>query len=255
MKHLLITITAMILIIGCSNKEPVYQGLTLDVWAKRLQSEEAVERGDALDVIKEIGKKAKSAERAVRQVARNDKYPDIRMKAIVTLQAMGSVTGEFKKFIANYTEPFLLDDEDGLDLDEMDRMFSDKLSGEDDLEYLRELEEKKTDSIAKSKIKLEFPAAESDQSEWASKKFTESISILSTELNNPSVLAQLMKSDDFLERQFAMQKLMKQMAGYEEEDEYFELPADVFSAFNLASDDNDSLIKALADEALNNWAP
>lgn len=238
---------------GCSKKEVIVQGIPLTVWAERLTSEDPAVRADALDVIATVGKKAKTIELPVRQIARNDKFQDIRLKAIDALDAMGAVTGEFDAFVSERTAP-LIPEESEFSEELTEAMFSDKVSGETDIEMLQEIMDEKLDSVKGMKLDdLDFPIGEEDRADWAQKKLTEEIGRLSNELSNPAVLTRLMSSEDVLERRFAIQKLIGQLAGKEEDFE-FEIPSDILGALSSAREDSDSLIQALAEEAFGRWS-
>jgi|GEM_PF-1391921 len=260
MKKILVLLLAVGLLASCNgSKEPEAQGLKLSVWVGRLDDADAAIRLDALSVLKEMGKPAATAEDKVRTLARNDQYPDVKMKAIEALQAMGKNVDEFKAFIAYYTAPF--DDtpteDGGMSNDEFDNegggssddgggsMRKTRGSSGNDLDILREMIEDslKLQTKDSSGNASKIPQTQQDLVQLGAKRRSESMQNLMDQIGNPSVLADLLSNGDMQEKVYALSKLSLSSGENER----------VVSALDLAKLDPDSNIRRLAKEAGKHW--
>lgn len=239
---------ALMLCVGCNKVEkPVYEGLTLKAWVERLKSPEPEVKIDALKVIESIGPKALPAEEYVRDIARNETNAEVVLKAIETLEAMGAQIVEFDEFLAMYYAPVIpSDEEDELLLDEelMDEEEAEMMkhiSGDGDLEYLRELENEEDDSVDIDTSVV--PLGTDQYDEWVESRRSSSLSDILNILNRPEVLEELMQVGDELEREFAVRRLATQGG----------LDPKIVEALEKVLDDPDSTMSLNAKKALENW--
>ena len=252
------------LLLGCGGEEEVlYEGLTLKMWVDRLQSPEAADRKDALEVIKSIGKQAIAAESKVRQIARNDPYTDVKMLAIETLKAMKVTTVEFQTFVNQYDMPIMdlmrdttefedeFDEEQAQIQEEFETFdLMERASGDDDLSFLREMEAEALDTIGRYKKVADrdeedslIPTDPEEYAQWSDDRFKGDVQDLLGQISNPRVLAAIHSGGDNIDKLFAASKL-SQMKGVDE---------DIVKALEAAQSNPDSLIQALVEQALKNW--
>jgi hypothetical protein len=248
------------LLVGCGGEEePLYEGLTLNMWINRLESPDAEDRKDALGVIKGIGKKALTAENQVRKIAQNDPFIDVKMLAIETLQAMNVTTVEFQSFITQFETPFTeeVDEEfdygDEEDFEDEDMIDSEVLvegySGEDDLLYLRDLEEGLFDTVEgksqqdRDDLNKTIPTDPDEYKKWSEEQYKGEVSDLLNQISNPRVLATILSDGESIDKLFAATKL-SQMTGADEQ---------IVKALEDASSDPDSTIRRLVKQALEKW--
>jgi len=235
------------LLLGCKGKDnQVYQGLPLKTWIIRLDAPEKEIRIDAMKVIAEIGEPAISAEPYLRMIARKDPSTEIRINAIMSLEAINAATAEFQDFIDEYHAPLIPDEfeeyqaeiaEQQLD-DPEEELFS---SGDGDLEFLQDLEAGLLD-VQKSESTM-IPRDSAELAEWVSNFQGDAISNIMNQLQNPAVLAMLLKSGGDAEKIMAATKL-SEMEGSNSQ---------VIEALEKATDN--PLISDLVKQALEQWEP
>ncbi len=236
------------LIAGCGEpKEPLYQGLPLKVWVKRLEAPEPEIRADALEVIADVGNPARAAEQYVRNLARNDPSTEVRMLAIKALEAMDVPVVEFQDFLDAYYAPIIPDSEEYFDdmaKNDEDEELNEKISGDDDLSYLKAFEENKLDSMA-SRLSDMMPKDSAEYQEWLEERQAGEVLNLLNQLSNPKMLAKILEIGNAVEREFAARRLG-------------EIPGDdpdIIEALEKASNDTVDIIRQAAEEALHRWMP
>ena len=214
------------------------------MWVARLDSTEPNIRADALEVITGIGKPARPlAENAVRKIAREDPFADVQMLAIEALEVMGAETQEFQTFLDTYSEASGNDDTDD------ERM--EHLSGEDDLDYLHDLQAEGADSTptvvgSERRERLNrnvIPADPDEQRVWSETHRMEDMETFLSQLRNPTVLADILAMGDLIERRFAALMLAEGQGENER----------VVEALQRAGEDSDSLVRATVETALERW--
>ncbi len=233
---------------GCG-KEPEKDGIPLKVWLKQLGSSETIYRIEAAEAIGSMGKVAREkAEPMLTNLAGNDPMPRVRVAAILALKELGAPTNEFEDYLAEVTTPMNeLTPEDlaGLDIvDEMgeiDEKVLFKGLQEDDLDFLKELENTIVDSMLTSADVL--PTDPEELKAWQDTRRKEQIDVLRQQFRNPEVLAELLATGDPLEKRYAA-KLLGDNQGVSER---------VFLALTMAIADQDTLVRKLATEALKKW--
>lgn len=258
MKNIIILLIILGLVVSCNgSKEPEAQGLKLSVWVERLDDSDPAVRLDALTVIKEIGKPAGSAEDKIRTLARQEQYPDVKMKAVEALQAMGKSVEEFRAFIAYYTAPF--DDTPTEDGGMSTKTYDEDGGGtyndgqgsrtpggsSDDLDMLKELMEDSAkflipDSLGNASRQQ---ADEKQLVQLGQKRRTESMQNLMDQIQNPGTLVSMLEMGDLQEKIYALSKLASQSGENSQ----------VVSALDIAQLDSDSTIRRLAKQASKNW--
>lgn len=209
-KFLMYLISVFILT-GCSgSRDQLYQGLPLSVWVERLKSPEDEIRADAIEVLIEIGKPALATEPYLREIARTDPSHVIRVLAIEALDGLDRPIVEFHNFLDDYNAPIIPGIDSELEAlyntydDEVD--FHGKISGADDLAYLKALEE----GTLGSERDNPDDEASSDgyrNEEWIEKMQKNNVSNLLNQLNNPKLLELLLEHGESLERDYAGRKL------------------------------------------------
>ncbi len=244
-----IIICLVYLIAGCGGSdEPLYQGLPLKTWVKRLEAPETEIRVDALKVIADIGKPARPAKRYVRDVARNDPSTEVRLLAIEALEAMDVPAVEFQNFLDSYYAPIIPDSEEYFDDFERDVSDEDDLlehaSGDDDLAFLRAFEEDRLDSVT-SRLSEPMPKDSAEFIRWFTNHQSEEVLNLTNQLNNPKMLAKLLEVGSVIEREFAARKLIE-IVGDDPK---------IIEALEKASNDSIDTIRQAAEEALQKWLP
>lgn len=262
-KYLSLILSFALFILSCGKEDAqLYEGLPLKTWVDRLESPDPDIRMDALKVIGSIGIKARVVEDYIRDLASDERIPEVKMEAIKTLESMKVRVIEFNDFIDLYNAPLnpfetdeldenivydsdleFQEDTDNLDELEMDEEFLQHASGDDDLEYLKmiasgqlDLEDIDTSSISNS--------SGSGFSKWLPSEQTNEISNLLNMLNNPVVLRELLNSGDELTRDFALKKLGVQSGSV---DGMKELLTELLGATN------DTSVVQAAEKALKNW--
>ncbi len=233
-----------VFLFGCGKKEPLYEGLPLSAWIDRLSSGVPEERGDAARVIGDIGPAAKSAENALRLAARVETYPDVKIAEVMALKSIGADTREFEDFLKKATAPIISDEEEEFrpEIDENNESYEgEEIPGkeEDDLQYLIQLSENPPDSL-----KQLFPKDPEAQRRWAEERRREQITTVMSQLQNPDVLAEILRSGDLEERRLAARMLVGRSG----------VNAAVVDALEGAKFDPDSLIRTAAIEALKKWS-
>jgi len=241
--------------VGCT-KEPEYQGVGLKLWVKQLSADDPTLRTEAAQAIGAIGKIAREpSEPSLRQIAKYDPRPATRVAAILALKAIGAPTAEFESYLKEVTAPLTEDESD--DEDKMGQGDADIMSeaeeykdenrqpatGQDDIEYLQALEAMR-DSVIDSSSQGVMPTGEEERKEWIEKRRSDAMSTLLQELQNPDVLAEMIKGGDPLQRRMAARMLQNQEGGEN---------ARVFEILTKAKADSDTVLKRLAEDALKKW--
>ncbi|MBM3327427.1 MAG: hypothetical protein FJY65_10735 [Calditrichaeota bacterium] len=231
-----------ILTLGCGKREPVYEGLPLSTWVERLSSEAPEERGDAARSIGEIGSAAKTVENALRTAARREIIPDVKIAEVLALKSIGADIKEFEDFMKTTTAPIISTEDDSVEYnpDEYYEGEQEPAPGEDDLQYLMQLADGTTDSLSALKM---FPKDLEAQRKWAEERRQEQIGTMMSQLQNPDVLAEILRAGDLEERRLAARMLVGRSG----------VNAAVVDALEGAKFDTDSLIKTAAAEALKKW--
>ena len=132
-----------ILIIGCSrDKTTKIDGMSLEMWAARLDDEDTDSKLDALEAISYFGIEAVNLEQRLIYVGRYDKNNEVKYQAVKLLETLNLPTYEFHDFLDLYNAPLIPD------FSEDEPLFGtgptglpDKSSIMDDLNFLRELVE------------------------------------------------------------------------------------------------------------------
>lgn len=241
MRKKCIFLISILFFIGCGGSDkPLYEGLTLKTWVDRLATPDDDIRLDALRVIASIGVRGRAAESYVLEIAREDPSPKVRLAAIEALESMGVPIVEFGDFLDLCNSP-LIPTEDVREYEEIEEEFGEGASGENDLEYLKQLEYGEPDSFAKDTVMI--PEDPDERLEWANARMSESMADILTMLDNPQVLTALLQVGDKLERLYAAQKL-SQFSGDNIE---------IINALELLQNSPDSSLKKAASEALKHW--
>jgi hypothetical protein len=154
---------------------------------------------------------------------------------------MGAVTVEFEEFIKLYQGPIIPSEEEETSLvDSLEEEFGDKISGDDDLQYLKGLSE--NDSSAQE----DFDNPPEDSAElrkWMEGRLSEETGILLESLSNPNVLREILLSGSDLEKEYAVRKLASQSG----------ISENIVEALKKAASDPNTKIAEAAKEALKNW--
>ncbi|MCF7810293.1 HEAT repeat domain-containing protein [bacterium] len=235
-----------IVLLGCKGKnDKVYQGLPLKTWIIRLDAPEKEIRIDAMKVITEIGEPAISAEPYLRQIARKDKSPDVKMNAIMALEAINAATAEFQDFIEEYNAPIIPEDEEfGIvseeEIPEEAEEVDFDMAG-DDLEYLQDLEAGLLDNPETESTMI--PQDSAELAEWVDNYQIDAVADIMNQLSNPTVLAMLLNSGSDAEKLLAATKLAE-MEGSNSQ---------VVEALENAVDNPQ--ISELVKQALKRWEP
>lgn len=233
---------------GCST-EPKHDGIPLHAWIKQLESAEMILRIEAAESVGAMGVPArKKAEPMLTNLAANDPMPKVRVAAILALKAMGAPTKEFDEYLAEVTTPLNeLTEEDiaGRDIideeGEIDEHALFKGLQEDDLDFLKELENQPLDTMLTSADVI--PKDPEELKAWQDARRKEQVETVLQQFRNPEVLAEVLSTGDPLEKRFAA-RLLGDKEGVSER---------VFEALTLAATDQDTLLKKLATEALKKW--
>ncbi len=230
---------------GCGGpEEPIYEGLTLAGWVERLADPDPDIRIDALKVIASIGPPARKIEDTVRTVARRDDDPDVRMRAIEALNAMGMSTVEFQRFVDFYNAPIYPTEDEELSTlwseDEEEDVFQDN-SSDDDLEYLRKLESGELEKPSADTGVI--PSDSAAFAKWVEQRQLNVAQELLQMLDNPVLLAEILRIGDQLQREFAARALAEK----EGED------LKVVEALEQAREDPDETVRQAAAKALGKW--
>ncbi len=197
--------------VGCSNNGAVkIDGITLDVWAERLDSGETDIKLDALDAISSIGSQGLKLKHKLTYVARYDNNNEVKYSAIKVMENLNLPIDEFADFIQLYDAPIIPVAQEGEILygrgaSNRGARQVDKSSVMDDINYLKELSNSskyQADSGIRS-----IPTDPDEYDEFVDVKRSESIDDLIQMLNDPDVLHGLMKSGDELEKTFAFDRL------------------------------------------------
>jgi len=242
MKRVIYILLACALVLGCAKpEEPLYQGLTLKTWVERLESSEPEVRADAVKVIQGIGLSARPAENSIRQIARNDPYPDVRILAVEALEAMGASTLEFQNLLEAYHAPVIPEEEELPEFMDEEAELLEHISGADDIAFLQAIIEYRADTGRLDTTMVPTDSAELAQ--WIEERRSDAISGLLHQIENPTVLALILEAGNLIERQFAARML----ADMEGED------SRIIQALERAVDDPDSLVRSAAFEALKRW--
>lgn len=245
----LLLICPLIVLWGCRHREPEYLGISLSQWVEQLSSPLPEERIDALKALSAIGGSAKKAEDKIREVARADPDLKVRVEAITTLKNLGLPIGEFEQFYQEMTAPLFFEPTDTItppstQPEEEEEGAGSELtvpSTEEDLEYLRSLS---AESDTTTPPPREFPEDTAKREVWRAGKMKEEVATILGSLKNPAVLAELLRSGEIEERRLAARRL----AQTEGKDEA------IVEALESARSDPDSVVRALAQEALKNWS-
>ncbi len=242
----IIFLIILTLLAGCKGKDKqIYQGLPLKTWIIRLDAPEKEIRIDAMKVIAEIGEPAIFAEPYLRQIARKDPSPEVKIHAIEALEAINAPTAEFRNFIDEYNAPIIPDEEEMFEV--IEEVSTEDIedfssgSGGDDLEFLQDFEAGLLDAD-KREFGM-FPLDSADLSEWVNRFQNDAIANIKNQLRNPSVLALLLKSGNNAEKLFAANRLAE-LEGSNSQ---------VFEALENALDD--SLVMEAVEKALERWEP
>jgi hypothetical protein len=207
----LIYLIILTLLLGCKGKdEKIYQGLPLKTWIMRLDAPEKEIRIDAMKVIAEIGEPAISAEPYLRQIARKDQSPEVKMNAIMALEAINSATAEFQDFIDEYNAPLIpsydedlkLEAEEAVD-EELEEVDLD-IAG-DDLEYLQDLEAGVFEEPDSGSTMI--PQDSAGLADWVNNYQIDAVADIMNQLSNPAVLAMLLNSGSDADKLLAATKL------------------------------------------------
>lgn len=238
---------SLLLLLSCGKEsEAKYEGLPLTVWIERITEGDALERLDALRVVTEIGSPAMQIERIVRDAARNETHPQIKLQAIKALEAMGAPIVEFRDFINLYEAPLFPSEEEEYvynpDLEEEEEMLA-NASGADDLEYLRTLSEGGVIGSFNRGDTSMIPSDEDSLTMWTMRKRFEIAESLLSQLRNPHMLSNILQIGGVEERLFAAKSLASQ-SGVDKE---------IHDALSAALDDSDPRVREAVREALNNW--
>lgn len=221
--------------------EKLYEGLPLQVWAQRLESADPDERLDALKVLTSARRDAAALQDRIRTIARTDPHRDIRFQAVCCLDSMGANIAEFQAFLDSLTQP----PEEGESYvpaeTEFEDDISEKASGEDDLQYLKELEE----GVEESETTSVAPSDTEAVQELAERQRAAEIGTLVNQMRNPRVLATLLTGADAAEQRYAAQ-ILAEMSGDD--------PV-VLEALEKAASSPDTLVRTLARRALEKWKP
>jgi|GEM_PF-5445935 hypothetical protein len=193
--------------LGCNQDKAIQiEGMTLDDWSARLDSDESVIRLDALDAIKLFGRDAIKLKHKLTLVARYDTNNDVKYKAVLLIEELKLSTDEFNDFMDLYDAPLIpVTINDDILYSTINSKLGDKSSVMDDLIFLQGLS-KEVVTRPDNGV-LTVPSDPSKYDEFVNTKRSESIDDLIQMLNNPDVLMGLMKSGDQLEKSFALDKL------------------------------------------------
>ena len=250
----MIGLVLAIMFVGCA-KQPEYQGVSLKRWIQQLNAGDQTLRAEAAQAIGAIGKIAREpSEPTLRQIAFYDPIPAVRVAAILALKAIGAPSAEFEAYLKEVTQPLTdeVNDDEAL-MGQGDEDFTTEKSDEelrtrassssDDLEFLQTLEAMK-DSVIQTSNDAVMPTDEDEKKLWVEKRKNEAIATLMQELQNPDVLAEMVKSGDPLQRRLAARMLENQDGGVNPR---------VFEILNSAKADTDTVLKRLAQDALKKW--
>ncbi|MDP8240686.1 MAG: HEAT repeat domain-containing protein [Candidatus Hatepunaea meridiana] len=241
----------ILLLLSCGKpSEPLYEGMPLKTWVKRLESPEREVREDALKVITKIGKPAIATEPYLRKIANNDPSSEIRVRAIEALEKMDLPVVEYQTFLEEYNSPIIpVSEEDELkelarEIEGEDQDLLRHASGDDDLEYLKAWgegtlgKERHGDTIKMPKDSAEF-------AKWLQDRKGEAVDNLLNQLKNPKMLALLLKMGNKVERNFAALRL-GQLEGEDN---------DILEALQQALGDSSDQVSEAAEEAIKKWMP
>ncbi|MBM3329211.1 MAG: hypothetical protein FJY67_07040 [Calditrichaeota bacterium] len=231
---------------GCGKREVEHQGLPLSEWVERLSSRLMEERRDAVKAIGEIGVPARKAEDKLRAIARRDNDVKIRLEAVHSLAKIGASTEEFADFVREMEAPLFIEEEDTLETEviDVDSEVSLSVSDEEDLRYLQDLAEGRVDTTPLQGDTGSFPSGEDERQEWSADRRAEHFATVLNQLQNPMVLAEIVRTGSVEERRLAARMLAGRSG----------IDAIVFDALEGAKSDTDSLVRAAVADALKKWA-
>jgi len=197
----------VLITLGCSHETTVkIDGMTLNDWAARLESEEIEIKLDALDAISSFGMDALKLRQKLTYVARFDTNNAVKYKAVMLITDLKLSTDEFNDFLEIYNAPLIpVGNDENILYGGRESTTGDKSSVMDDLNYLKELSEQKIARTNNGMVAV--PEDPTEYEDFVNSKRTESIDELIQMLNNPEVLVGLMKSGDKLDKSFAIDKL------------------------------------------------
>lgn len=240
MRYLLLITIMLFLTVNCTREQqPLYQGLPLKVWMERLGAPEPEVRKDALEIIIDIGKPARLAERSVVDIARNDQYPDIRYTAVEALRSMGASTYEFDELVEEFNAPTIPIEEENLE-GEIDEL-SEHSSGEDDFAYLKDLIDGTLESHHSRSDTV--PTDSASMKNLVQDMQDEDVTVLLNQLQHPAVLARLLKLGNVIEKRFAA-SMLSEIEGSNDT---------ILEILNQARFDSDSLVAESAEKAYQHW--
>ncbi|MFN3821290.1 MAG: hypothetical protein ACK4OO_03065 [bacterium] len=243
---IIVWMVIMILLGSCSKREPEYSGIRLSQWVAMLDAPDPVERADALQALAKMGKSAKITEMKIRDIARRDPDLKVRLEAINTLKALELPITEFEEFYKEMTTPLFFEESDTLAPGIGEEAFPESeqetsganLPGDSDLFNISP----DTDT---AKIAIEsFPQDTTRLEIWRRAKRAEEVDNLLIQLQNPLVLAEILRVGEMEEKRLAAKKLA-QMSGSD---------ALVVEALEAALSDPDTVVRSAVKEALSRWS-
>lgn len=242
----IVGVMILIVLVNCGKREPEYSGILLSQWVAMLDAPDPVERSDALQALAKIGKPAKMAEMKIRDVARRDPDLKVRLEAINTLKALGFPITEFEEFYKEMTTPLFFEESDTLGPGIWEEGFPE---GEQETSGIgvpsdTDLFNFSSDTDTTKLTTESFPQDTARLEMWRRAKRVEEVDNLLMQLQNPLVLAEILRVGEVEEKRLAAKRLA-QMSGSD---------VLVVEALEAALADPDSVVRSAVKEALTRWS-